>query len=431
MSDNRQTGEPELTDLEFTMHARRSVEKTTSDPYFRDDDPEMILDALMNEIQSVSFGDYLKREIRKKNPGGTAGNDLDWLCGEFALRNVPPSFTPTTAKLRNLAKNWLSQRTVNRNVVLLLGFAMDLSPDEVNEFLTKALREPRLDPKDPFEVICWYCYRFHLPFARQRELWDCVSSDSDSRKDDLLLLDSTVRVRSNMESIGTEAQLISYLDRLGRNRTSLRQSVAARAQFDSLYRKTCALIADMKTGMEEDDAATEAGRFAEQISRNDRIYDYEKRERIERKRADYRLFDANEITPSDIENILYSAVPKDQNGNLIPMKKSSLNLQFAGKRLNRQHIQGILDGNDPIYRSDIITLSFFVTAEDPAFMDNPQQRYDAFIQSANQILADSDMSPLYVTNPYESFVLMCMLADDPLGSFADVWELSYESDQEN
>ena len=173
---------------------------------------------------------------------------------------------------------------------------------------------------------------------------------------------------------------------------------------------------------------TEAGRFAEAMSRNDRIYDFEKRERIEKKRADYRTYRAEDIYPADVENILYSAVPKDRNGNLIPMKESALNLQFSGKRLNRQHITEILDGSGAINRFDIITLCFFVTAGETDRYEDAQQRYDAFIRDTNRILAESDMPPLYVTNPYESFVLMCMLADDPLGSFADVWELSYEEE---
>ena len=39
------------------------------------------------------------------------------------------------------------------------------------------------------------------------------------------------------------------------------------------------------------------------------------------------------------------------------------------------------------------------------------------------------MEPLYPANPFESFVMMCMLTDDPLGSFADVWELSYDAEE--
>ena len=61
MNSERHGPENELQDMEFTNYAKRSVEKVTRDPYFRDSDPEMILDALMNEIRAVSFGDYLKR----------------------------------------------------------------------------------------------------------------------------------------------------------------------------------------------------------------------------------------------------------------------------------------------------------------------------------------------------------------------------------
>ncbi len=427
----------ESADLEFTMHARRSVEKVTQDPYFRDSDPEMILDALMNEIRSVSFGDYLKRYILRKkrgDPSADAGeekDDVDYLCSEFRKKNVPPSFTPTSAKLRSLVKNWLQQQTVSRNVVLLLGFALDMSPTEVDEFLTKALRESRLDPKDPMEAVCWYCYRYRLPYPQFTRLWESFSSgDRDTDEDSSLRLVSTVRVRNSLESVRTEAQLAAYLDRLGFLYGSGRQSISARKQFDLLYRKVRELVAAIRTETERDDAKTNAGRYAEKLDGSDKLYDYQKRERVQRRREAYRTYQADEITPADIEDVLYAAVPKDRNGNMIPMKESLLNFQFSGKRLNRQHIREILDGKGVINRFDLITLSFFSMAGETDRYNRPEQRYDAFILFTNQVLKDSNMEPLYVANPFESFVMMCMLTDDPLGSFADVWELSYSAVQE-
>ena len=434
MNSERHGPENELQDMEFTNYAKRSVEKVTRDPYFRDSDPEMILDALMNEIRAVSFGDYLKRYIRKKQQGDPAGeagsetDDTDYLCDRFRENGVPPSFTPTSAKLRALVRNWLTQRTVNRSVVLLLGFALDMPPEDVNEFLAKALREPRLDPKDPFEVICWYCYRYRLPYAVFESLWNRFSADpKEAEEEPLLQLENTVRVRTDMNSIGTEAQLAAYLARLGQTRLTGRQSVSARKQFDRLYREACALAAEMRTEMEEDDARTNAGRYADQISRSDRLFDYQKRELVRKKQEAYRVWTPEEITPADLEDILYSAIPKDRHGNMIPMKESLLNIQFSGKRLNRMHIQEILDGKGAVNRFDLITLCFFTVAGETDLLDEPRDRYDAFIRAANQALKDSDMDPLYVANPYESFVMMCMLTDDPLGSFADVWEMSYNS----
>ncbi len=424
-----------LTELNFTMHARQSIVKTARDPYFRDRDPELMLNALMDEIRMVSFGDYLKRYVLKKmaedplQDGTEAADELEYLCAAFKKRDVPPSFQPgSTAKIRALAKNWLTQRVVSRNVVLLLGFALEMSPEDVNEFLTKALKESRIDPKDPFEVICWYCYRFRLPYAKHRELWNSVSAGGAAGVGPALDLDSTVRVRTEMESIRTEKRLAEYISRLNLVKSSGRQSIAARKQFDILYRQACSAVAGIKTEMEAADAEIRASRFADKISRNDRYYDFQKKRMIRKERESHRTFTADDITPADLENVLYSAVPKDRNGNLIPMKESLLNVHFAGKRLSRQHISEILDGRGIISRYDIISLCFFVTAAETEMSGSIRERYGAFVSKVNQYLKESDMTPLYVANPYESFVLMCMLTDDPMGSFSDVWELSFEAE---
>ena len=422
-------------DLEFTYHARKTVEKTIQDPYFRESDPEMILKALLEEIRSVSFGDYLRRYIRRKEPGKPFHEPegekvlVDYICDGFNKRNVPVSFEPTSGKLRAMVKNWLKQRTVGRDVVLLLGFALEMSPDEVNEILAKALREPRLDPKNPMEVICWYCYKMRLSYAQFEELWEHFSSDDPDQEVSSLWLDSTVRVRTNMESISTEPQLAMYLERLGQMQGLDRQSVSARKQFELLYQNACQLVADRKTEMAIDDAERAAEQYADELSSNDRLFNYQKRELIRKKREDYHTYTAGEITPSDLENMLYAAVPKDRNGNLSPMKESLLDFQFSGKRLNRQRIQEIRKGKVAINRFDLITLSFFVATGDTDRYEQPAQRYNAFILSTNIVLKNSDMDPLYVANPFECFLMMCMLTDDPLGSFADVWELSYEKEE--
>jgi len=41
------------------------------------------------------------------------------------------------------------------------------------------------------------------------------------------------------------------------------------------------------------------------------------------------------------------------------------------------------------------------------------------------------MSEIYIVNPYECFLLMCLLTDCPLAVFADIWEMSYEEDKKD
>ena len=50
-----------------------------------------------------------------------------------------------------------------------------------------------------------------------------------------------------------------------------------------------------------------------------------------------------------------------------------------------------------------------------------------FIHTTNRMLERCGMGPLYIANPYECFILMCLLSEDPLGTYSDVLEVSYRS----
>ncbi len=129
-----------------------------------------------------------------------------------------------------------------------------------------------------------------------------------------------------------------------------------------------------------------------------------------------------------MEHVICAAIPIDRHGNLTPGKASKLNEQFAGKRFSRQHIHDILANKAEISRFDLITLNFFVYSQKLDCFSNIKKRYESFIKSTNRILEACYLGPLYVANPYECFVLMCILSEDPLGTYADVWELSYHEE---
>lgn len=49
--------------------------------------------------------------------------------------------------------------------------------------------------------------------------------------------------------------------------------------------------------------------------------------------------------------------------------------------------------------------------------DDPYDRYHHFIEEAQRILKKCGMSEIYIVNPYECFLLMCLLTDCPLAVF--------------
>ena len=391
--------EYEHDELEFTYYARESMYDIVDDAYFRDRDSYLIYDALQTRLKAIPFGDYLKRYIYQKA-------ELDGDYREIPLKEyqqiirdsfqenlTPSSFTPTSARLSALSKNWLTQQAVNRKVVFLLGFGLNMSVADVNGFLTKALKEPEISSKDPFEVICWYCYRNRYSFPKFEQLWSIYEATPPGNLDIRMIYeDRTIDVRGRMLTLQDDTALISYLTRLKTADNVTRYSVAARRHLSRLYDEARMLLAKQLSESEDAPVSWE------------------------------------QVTPGDMERVLCSAVPTDKFGNLTPGKFSRLNQLFLGKRFSRKRLHAILSDASQIDRFDLITLQFFIFALKVDDFPRAKPRYIRFIDDMNRILEDCCMGPLYIANPYECFILMCVLSDDPMGTYADVVEMSYLED---
>lgn len=418
--------------FDYTSRAITSMNRAVNDNYFRDNDAEVIFKMLEEQLKLVSFGDYLKRYIYTKSELETPFEMVDikdyqsFIKRSFDDNNTPVSFSETTAKLSALSKNWLTQNSVNRNVVLLLGFGLKMSVDDVNLFLTKGIQEYALNPKNPQEAICWFCYKNRLKFPEYETLCKQYEQVTPESKSDIDISgEYTVNIRNTLYAIQDEKSLMRYLAGLKKRDNTSRFSYTARKMFDKLYLEARTLIAESYDKTEEEEFEKRLAAYSQKLWNSEKLYDYQKRERIEQMKTTRKVISANDITEVDIEKVICSAIPLDKHGNLIPAKLSSLNKQFGGKRFSRQHIGNILSGEIEIDRFDLITLNFFIFANKLDKFPKAKSRYSEFLDSTNRVLEKCSMGELYVPNPYECFVLMCMLSDEPLCTYADVLELSY------
>lgn len=423
-----------IKEFDFTDAAWESLYGAVDDTDFFDKDAQLIYDLLKHRLKIRSFGDYLKRYIYRKAELNEPFTEVPLkeyqmiIRSSFSDRHTPASFTPTTAKTSALIKNWLTQKTVKRNVVFLLGFGLDMCVEDINRFLTKALRESEINPKDPFEVICWYCYRNHYNYLKYEQLWECYSKLPAKPEFTGGIYDEyTVNIRNTMYAIQDDDSLMSYLARLKVSVSKSRMSLTARMRFDELYNEARDLIARLYNQYEEEQHTVALHAYIKKLAQNDRLYDSEKQERIRRFQACRRVYTRADISESDMEHVICAAIPTDRHGNLTPGRDSGLNELFWGKRFSRQRIGEILSGSQEINRFDLITLSFFVFSQKLDIYPDAKQRFLQFYDATNAILEKCFFGKLYVQNPYECFVLMCTLSEDPLGTYADVWELSYDS----
>lgn len=421
-----------INDLDFTDYAWESLYDAVDDESFADKDAQLIYNTLKRQLKLRSFGDYLKRYIYRKAELTEPFTEVPLkeyqliIGSSFSDNHTPPSFSQTTAKLSALSKNWLTQQTVKRNVVFLLGFGLNMSVEDVNEFLTKALREQEINPKNPFEVICWYCYKKQFNYLKFEQLLQIYNyTPANSLDMGRIYSEHTIGMRNTVYSIHDDAALIAYLSKLKANEDMSAMSFTAKQCFDALYNEAKDLIAKLYNSYEDEEHSEAVSEYIHKLSNNTRLSDSEKQKRIEQFRSKKKVFTREDITESDIEHIICAAIPTDRHGNLTPGKASKLNEQFMGKRFSRQRIGDIRSGAAYVTRFDLITLNFFVFSQKLDVYPEPKTRYLQFHDSMNEILEKCFLGKLYIQNPYECFVLMCILSDDPLVTYADVWELSY------
>ena len=142
-----------------------------------------------------------------------------------------------------------------------------------------------------------------------------------------------------------------------------------------------------------------------------------------------KIWKPENISASDLEKVICSGIPINKMGNLKKMSASILAKHFSQKRFSRQRINNILNHKFPVERFDLITLEFFVISQEMAD-DDPYTRYRHFLEEIQEILDRCGMSEIYIVNPYECFLLMCLLTDCPLAVFSEIWEKSYEEGEE-
>ncbi len=389
-----------VQDYEFTRRAAQRFRQVVSLDDFEDEDADVIFHYLYKEMELVSFGDHLKRYVYERagleEPFHEVPKEVyrDIVVDSFQETCTPKSMKPTSAKLSSLVNNWLSQASVKRETVFLLGFGLRMSVEDVSDFLTRVLREQDFDFRNPDEVIYWYCYCNHLGYYKAeecREKYAALEPDQGSREEAMIYAGGLC--------LDTEERLFKYLAHVKAGIDDpMSEKSQAFQEFQKLLQRAREIIAAM----------------------------YQKDEE-EKKRG--KVWKPSDISASDLEKVICSGIPVNKMGNLKKMSASILAKHFSQKRFSRQRITSIMNHKFPVERFDLITLEFFIVSQEMEDED-PYLRYRHFLEEIQGILEKCGMSEIYIVNPYECFLLMCLLTDCPLAVFAEIWEMSYEEPEE-
>ena len=386
----------------FTHRGRMELLKTAEDHSFSTQDAAMILQCLKNEIGFTPFSDYLRRYVYLKS--GMIGSYREiapelyqsTIVDAFRETGTPCSLEEIKTPMQTRVKSWLNQSSAGRTVILLMGFGLSMTREDVNTFLMGALHDHRLDPEDPLEAICGYCYDHGYRYAKMKQLWQIFRQESSILDRSLFLSLQPAGRPTSLQVAEEDFQLLRSLSdrKYPVSKTSMQK--ATDSAFEHLYRQVSVLFAGRARLH-----PAQAGQSSPVIG-------------------------GGMISPGELESILCASIPRDKHGNLVSELHSSLKKELAGKRFSRQHLYELLNGKTPPSRYDLITLCFLVRSVRDELFPNAKARYQIFVRETNETLQQCGFGPLYTADPYECFILMCLLSVDPLGTYSDVLELSYQ-----
>ena len=381
----------------FTLQGLNRFLNTVDDPAFQKQDAEQIIVALRDQMRVVPFGEYLKRYVYLRSGMIGSFREIppeefrDTVCDAFLSTGTPVSMKHLSTRISAKAGRWLQQDQVRREAVLLMGFGLSMSEEDVNEFLTKALHEYRLDEDDPMEAVCGYCYRHGYGFSKMQQLMQALRDSEAGQPPKLLTEHNQPSGREASRKVAEEdEELIRTILAGKKAHPGSRRRERTRAAFLCLYHRAMDAI-----GREAEDQ--KAGEPAS-------------KEREEKH--------------GDIERVLYASVPREKHGNLLPLTHSALQAVMASKRLSRQRLSRLTRGEEEPTRYDLMTLSFLICAKTENQTD-PRERFFRFTEETNRELKACGFGELYPADPYECFLMMCVLSVEPLGTFGDVLEMSF------
>lgn len=399
---------------------------------------QKIFDVLLGQMldNQLTWGDHIRRYIFDVTGESYWRSRLSWLKEEkFTINDITDeqlrdfiltafekndmkdrgSIDPqiTTSSLKKNLKRWLSSpvTAISRNTCFL--FCFGLNADEAGAaYLLEALREPTFNPRDYKEAIYYYCLCNGEKFSKvEKWLHQCdeikKKIEIDKTKDSDLV-GYTKLLKNELEEIALatasmkdkDIRFTAYLQALFCTPAVSKQSKTRAYELKKIYEMYAPMVSD---------------RYCEWIDRRNEKQCYDEFEQC------LKMYSTDSIQISDtLMKLIDSKILK-----FPALTSSSLEKKIGSER------------SSEIKREDILTLVFLYCGSREAgeFRDSEGNTYEytrsnyakrkaRFLNMANTRLERCGFSDVYLLNPYELFLTVCLLQPDPMTYYLAAWKYS-------
>jgi hypothetical protein len=345
----------------------------------------MIFFELANHLTFIDFGFFLKRYIYETDKMTEPFDSIDdevyinTIKTKFEETETPTSLDRAGEPIVQFAERMLTGK-VDRKDVLVLGFGLKMSHDNVITFLTKYLNERSLSSKNPTEAICSYCYRKGYDYSKYKEL---KKQYNKAPYTDKYIYSGiyTPGVNDVLRKIEKDEELVAFVSTLKtKDSRSAQYSVSARENFLSLYNEAAKLILADKQRLSDEEFENGLQKLRDKLSEDDSKQYFtalvsRKIEEFQEKRC---ILSIDNVSPGDFIKVMYSSVPTDKNSNLPEAAKASLGVEFVVKGIRKKSLYDALKNERDINRYDLINMQFLIYAKTLDVRQSRNQRMKDF-----------------------------------------------------
>ena len=295
-----------------------------------------------------------------------------------------------------------------RNVAFHLAFALGMNAKNLKDILVKCLLQQVFNPKDHLECIFWYCLDKGIPYTvMRREYLDYYRSEAFDTQfqhamekgiadTPTMVLEADIHqmMDSGKEDFFRYLWRLKYTESLieeGRTtdfgRVPDARALKWKTPHDIYWENICHFV-DVENGDEEAEPLTEtqyAARF-----------------------------------PKVWQSLRRSCHEKNTDPM---MDRETLKMIFSGVDYSKRGIENRKWGLVDMSRTEIIATQFIACCARGPAQNMPRSilRRD-FLEEVNEDLVNSGLRKFYLRSPFELFVILCFLHEDPFCYFMASWE---------
>ncbi len=306
-------------------------------------------------------------------------------------------------------RRWVKDEvSCKRHKLFQISFALEMTIEETNMFLTKILCEQGYNFRNEEEIIYYFCRKNNISYDRTTELIEIVSNIEDNKK----LEDKdiyTKHFKKEVEVINSEEELLDYIKKNKHNFKGF--SKTAKEKFIEAL-NTALELAKLKENFKNMNKDKLEQVMLDGYPRGEKKYGEDEKEC----RKEF-----ESVKGSRIKDILDNITKRDKMDAIIKDKRA-------------------------VTRKDLIFLNFFNRAvlsngeervvhngkygeESKYYFDlaqnNPIENMKSFREEMDDILMEVSMGKLYIPNRFDNFILLSLCYDKPLEYFADLIEESF------